>query len=65
MKPGSPLEHDIENLRKTVEGWTDDERASAFEWAALSHLRANDNDDVVVPDCPPHVQQTRPSYKAT
>jgi hypothetical protein len=55
-------EADFDKLTKEVESWTDDQRAEAFEWAALSHLRANDNDDVVVPECPPHVQKMRPTY---
>ncbi len=62
MKPGHPLEQDIEAVQTAVKGWTDDERASAFEWAALTHLRANDNDHIKVPPCPPHVQSLRPQY---
>lgn len=61
LKPGSALEHDVDALKATVEGWTDDQRAAAFEWAALEHLAAGDNDVDRVP-CPPHVQATRPDY---
>jgi len=61
LKPGSALEHDFDALTATVEGWTDDQRAAAFEWAALEHLAAGGNDVARVP-CPPHVQATRPDY---
>lgn len=64
MKPGSPLDHDISVVEKAVAGWTDDQKAAAFEWAACAHLHAGDNDDVVVPPCPPHVEEIRPKYGA-
>lgn len=53
---------DFVELEKTVTGWTDDQRAAAFEWAACSHLAAGDNDDVEVPPTPPHVEAIRPKY---
>lgn len=53
---------DVTTLQAEIESWTDDQRADAFEWAALSHLHANDNDDVEVPPCPPHVEKLRPTY---
>lgn len=63
MKSGSINDHaDFDELEKTVTSWTDDERAAAFEWAACSHLAAGDNDDVVVPPTPPHVEKIRPKY---
>lgn len=63
MSVANPIGNsDIELVEKTVAGWTDDEKAAAFEWAACSHLRAGDNDDVVVPPCPPHVKAIRPKY---
>lgn len=64
MVPGNPLEQDIDAVKVAVDGWTPDERAAAFEWAACAHLKAGDNDDVVVPPCPPHVQKLRPKYGA-
>jgi hypothetical protein len=62
MKPGSAIDHDIKVVEEAVAGWTDDQKAAAFEWAALSHLAAGDNDDVEVPECPPHVEAIRPKY---
>lgn len=59
---GNSREADFNKLTKEVESWTDNQRADAFEWAALSHLHASDNDDVVVPPCPPHVEKMRPTY---
>lgn len=59
-KPLGPCDDEL--LEKAIAGWTDDQRAAAFEWAALSHLHASDNDDVVVPECPPHVEELRPKY---
>jgi len=35
-----------------VRAWSDEQRESAADWAAKVHLRANDNDDVVIPPCP-------------
>ena len=55
-------EVNIPAVEEAVRGWTNDERAAAFEWAACSHLHAGDNDDVVVPECPPHVEKLRPKY---
>lgn len=52
----------IPAVEAAVKGWTDDERASAFVWAACSHLAAGDNDDVEVPPTPPHVEKLRPKY---
>lgn len=52
---------DIGLVERAVAGWTDDQKAAAFEWAACAHLAAGDN-DVEVPDCPPHVEAIRPKY---
>lgn len=62
VKRDSPLDHDIKVVEEAVAGWSDDQKAAAFEWAACSHLAAGDNDDVEVPPCPPHVEAIRPKY---
>lgn len=56
-------ETDYAKLTLEVASWTAAQRADAFEWAALSHYASYSNDDdVVVPPCPPHVQKIRPVY---
>jgi hypothetical protein len=56
----SPVgEQDIEAVEQAVAGWTDDQRADAFRWAALEHLHANDNPGVERVPCPPHVRALR------
>jgi hypothetical protein len=56
----SPIgQTDVAALARAVDLWTDDQRAAAFEWAAIEHLHASDNDDVKRVPCPPHVQVLR------
>lgn len=55
----SPLEQDIAAVERAVAGWDDEQRARAFEWAALEHLYANDNDEVERIPCPDHVKALR------
>lgn len=52
---------DFKIVEAAVAGWTDDQKAAAFEWAALEHLAAGDN-DVERVECPPHVEAIRPQY---
>lgn len=47
---------DVEPDEDEIGTWTNRERLEAISWAWLSHLHANDNDDVVVPPEPPHVK---------
>ena len=42
-----------------VAAWSDDERASAFEWAMREHLHASDNDDVERLPRPMHVRRLK------
>lgn len=35
-----------------IEEWTDEQREQALEWAGATHVKASDNDDVVVPPMP-------------
>lgn len=47
------LVSDTEHITETtVEGWSDEQRAAAFEWAMATHHHASDNDDVIVPPRP-------------
>lgn len=50
-------------IEPIVEGWTDVQRAEAFEWAMACHLSASDNDDVVVPDKPVQVEELEAGAK--
>lgn len=37
---------------KTIETWSADQLAQAYDWAMRVHLQASDNDDVIVPARP-------------
>lgn len=41
-------------------GWTQEQRDAASNWAACVHASASDNDDVEVPEIPPHVAALPP-----
>lgn len=40
---------------ETFKGWSAEQRARVSEYAACVHLRASDNDDIVVPERPPEL----------
>jgi len=42
-----------------VAAWTSEERRAADDWASASVLYASDNDDIVVPPIPDHVERDR------
>ena len=48
---------------QAVESWTDMQCMQAEQWAMATHLHASDNDDVEVPDMPPHVRTFPPRRK--
>lgn len=43
----------------TIEGWTDEQCKQAEDYAGAVHLKASDNDDVVVPPIPEHLKVAR------
>jgi hypothetical protein len=43
---------DVEASQDEIKTWTAEQRQGAEHWAGALHLRASDNDDVVVPTCP-------------
>lgn len=45
----------VEVPAETIATWSDAECMAAEEWAGAVHLKASDNDDVVVPPTPAHV----------
>lgn len=44
---------------EAVASWSPEERKAADDWASASVLYASDNDDVVVPPIPDHVERDR------
>lgn len=56
--PGDPI---LAARLAWVEGWTLLERGLAGEWAACTHLRASDNDDIEIPARPACIDRERPA----
>ncbi len=50
----------VDATPEAVATWTDGEVVAAEEWAAAVHLRAGDNDEVVIPPMPAHVARLKP-----
>lgn len=50
-------EASLGELQTAVDEWDHDQREAAADWAARVHLHASDNDDIEVPETPPHVDE--------